>query len=263
MVLEHLGETIDLHVGGSDLIFPHHENEIAQSEAATGKPLARYWMHNGMVKVEGEKMSKSLRNFITIRDLLDKIHPMAMRLFILQTHYRKPVDFTDEVLKAATNSWHSLKEGLLFGYQYGSELGFSTSQSSSALKQRFQEVVDDDFNFAGGLAILFQIAKELRRASNVLVHQGNTDISPKVLEEKWKTLVELAQVLGLEVDLHEDQKELNNRLSDKEIKDFIEQRKRARQNKDYVEADCIRDKLKEHNIILVDQAEGVTNWYRS
>ncbi|XLQ10993.1 MAG: cysteine--tRNA ligase [cyanobacterium endosymbiont of Epithemia adnata isolate EadnSB Bon19] len=263
MVLEHLGETIDLHVGGSDLIFPHHENEIAQSEAATGKPLARYWMHNGMVKVEGEKMSKSLRNFITIRDLLDKIHPMAMRLFILQTHYRKPVDFTDEVLKAATNSWHSLKEGLLFGYQYGSELGFSTSKSSSALKQRFQEVVDDDFNFAGGLAILFQIAKELRRASNVLVHQGNTDTSPKVLEEKWKTLVELAQVLGLEVDLHEDQKELNNRLSDKEIKDLIEQRKRARQSKNYVEGDCIRDKLKEHGIILVDQPEGVTNWYRS
>lgn len=263
MVLEHLGETIDLHVGGSDLIFPHHENEIAQSEAATGKPLARYWLHNGMVKVEGEKMSKSLGNFITIRDLLDKIHPMAMRLFILQAHYRKPVDFTDEVLKAATNSWHSLKEGLLFGYQYGSQLGFSTLKSSSALKQRFQEVVDDDFNFAGGLAILFQIAKELCRTSNVLVHQGNIDTSPKVLEEKWKTLVELAQVLGLEVDLHEEKKEFNNSLSDKEIKDLIEQRKRARQSKDYVEGDRIRDELKDQGIILVDQPEGVTNWYRS
>ncbi|XTZ11540.1 MAG: cysteine--tRNA ligase [cyanobacterium endosymbiont of Rhopalodia inflata] len=269
MVLEHLGKTIDLHVGGSDLIFPHHENEIAQSEAATGEPLARYWMHNGMVKVEGEKMSKSLGNFITIRDLLDKIHPMAMRLFILQTHYRKPVDFTDEVLKAASNSWHTLKEGLLFGYQYGSQLGFSTSKSSSTsnssstLKQRFKEVVDDDFNFAGGLAILFQIAKELRRASNVLVHQGNTDTSPKILEEQWKTLLELAQVLGIEVDQHEDKKELSNRLSDEEIEDLIKQRKRARKSKDYVEGDRIRDELKKQGIILVDQPEDITNWYRS
>ncbi|MGP0128853.1 MAG: cysteine--tRNA ligase [cyanobacterium endosymbiont of Rhopalodia musculus] len=263
MVLEHLGETIDLHVGGSDLIFPHHENEIAQSEAATGEPLARYWMHNGMVKVKGEKMSKSLGNFITIRDLLDKIHPMAMRLFILQAHYRKPVDFTDEVLKAATNSWHTLKEGLLFGYQYGSQLGFSVVKSSSTLKQRFQEVVDDDFNFAGGLAIIFQIAKELRRAGNVLLHQGNIDTSPKVLEEQWKTLLELAQVLGLEVEQNENEKELSNRLSDGEIEDLIEQRKKARKSKDYAEGDRIRDELKNQGIILVDQSEGVTNWYHS
>ncbi|YAI81346.1 MAG: cysteine--tRNA ligase [cyanobacterium endosymbiont of Rhopalodia sterrenbergii] len=263
MVLEHLGETIDLHVGGSDLIFPHHENEIAQSEAATGKPLARYWMHNGMVKVEGEKMSKSLGNFITIRDLLNKIHPMAMRLFILQAHYRKPVDFTDEVLKAATNSWNTLKEGLLFGYQYGSQLGFSVSKSSSTLKQRFQEVVDDDFNFAGGLAILFQIAKELRRAGNVLVHQGNTDTSPKILEEQWKTLLELAQVLGLEVDKPEGETESSNNLSNKEIEDLIKQRKIARKSKNYVEGDRIRDELKDQGVILVDQPEGVTNWHRS
>ncbi|BBA78811.1 cysteinyl-tRNA synthetase [cyanobacterium endosymbiont of Rhopalodia gibberula] len=263
MVLEHLGETIDLHVGGSDLIFPHHENEIAQSEAATGKPLARYWMHNGMVKVEGEKMSKSLGNFITIRDLLNKIHPMAMRLFILQTHYRKPVDFTDDALKAATNSWHTLQEGLLFGYQYGSQLGFSVSKSSSTLKKRFQEVVDDDFNFAGGLAILFQIAKELRRAGNILVHQGNTDTSPKVLEKQWKTLLELAQVLGLEVDKHGSEKKLSNKLGDGEIEDLIEQRKRARKSQNYVEGDRIRDQLKDQGIILVDQPGGVTNWYRS
>jgi cysteinyl-tRNA synthetase len=106
MVKEMLGDTIDLHVGGSDLIFPHHENEIAQSEAATGKPLARYWLHNGMVKVGGEKMSKSLGNFTTIRDLLDRgVNPMAVRLFILQAHYSKPVDFTQEALTAATNGW--------------------------------------------------------------------------------------------------------------------------------------------------------------
>ena len=263
MVLEHLGETIDIHVGGNDLIFPHHENEIAQSEAATGKPLARYWMHNGMVKVDGEKMSKSLGNFITIRDLLERIHPMAMRLFILQAHYRKPVDVTDEVLEAATNAWHTIEEGLLFGYQYGTQLGFSVTKSSSTLKQRFREIVDDDFNFSGGLAVLFQIAKDLRREGNILVHEGNIETSPKVLEEKWRTLLELAQVLGLEVDLGEVDKKSANKLSDEKIKDLIEQRKKARKVRNYAEGDRIRDELRGQGIILVDQPEGVTSWYRS
>jgi cysteinyl-tRNA synthetase len=130
MVKEHLGETIDIHVGGSDLIFPHHENEIAQSEALTGHPLANYWLHNGMVKIEGEKMSKSLNNFITIRELLNKYEPMAVRLFVLQAHYRKPLDFTDEALEAATNGWNTLKDGLLFGELYGEKLGFENFSSS-------------------------------------------------------------------------------------------------------------------------------------
>ncbi|MFM9159277.1 MAG: class I tRNA ligase family protein, partial [Dolichospermum sp.] len=118
MVRDRLGDTIDIHAGGADLIFPHHENEIAQSEAVTGKPLDNYWLHNGMVKVDGEKMSKSLGNFITIRQLLDRgIHPMAVRLFVLMAQYRKPIDFTDDAILAATNGWHTLKEGLLFGYE--------------------------------------------------------------------------------------------------------------------------------------------------
>ncbi len=263
MVLERLGETIDIHVGGSDLIFPHHENEIAQSEAATGEPLARYWMHNGMVKVDGEKMSKSLGNFTTIRDLLATVEPMAMRLFILQAHYRKPVDFTDEALEAATNGWHTLKEGLLFGYQYGSQLGFSVAKSSPTLKQRFQEVVDDDFNFAGGLAVLFEIAKELRKEGNILVHQGKTETSPQVLGEKWQTLVELAQVLGLEANPNEVKEESTNGLSDADIEYLIEQRKTARKNKNYAESDRIRDELKDQGIILVDQPGGITTWHRS
>lgn len=267
MVRERLGETIDIHVGGSDLIFPHHENEIAQSEAATGKPLARYWLHNGMVKVEGEKMSKSLGNFITIRDLLDKVDPMAMRLFILQAHYRKPVDFTDEALEAATNGWHTLKEGLLFGYNHGKQLNFTASPphplTSSPLTQRFQQAVDDDFNFAGGLAILFEIAKELRKEGNILVHQGHTETSPQVLEEQWRTLVELAGVLGLETDISEVQEEVGNGLSDAEIEELIEQRKIARQNKNYAEGDRLRDELKNQGIILVDQPGGITTWHRS
>jgi cysteinyl-tRNA synthetase len=124
MIREQLGETIDIHTGGADLIFPHHENEIAQSEAVTGQPLARYWLHTAMVKVEGEKMAKSLGNFITIRDLLDRpVDSMAVRLFVLMAQYRKPIDFSDDAIESATNGWNTLKEGLLFGNQYGVQLG--------------------------------------------------------------------------------------------------------------------------------------------
>ncbi|HEY9846523.1 MAG TPA: cysteine--tRNA ligase, partial [Candidatus Caenarcaniphilales bacterium] len=190
MVRECLGETIDIHLGGADLIFPHHENEIAQSEVVTGQSLARYWLHNGMVNVGGEKMSKSLRNFTTIRQLLDSPQgpdPMALRLFILQAHYRKPIDFTNEAIAAAQNSWLTLKEGLLFGYQYGEQLAWDDRSDSSfgdpacmrippsRAQERFQSALDDDFNTPGGIAILFELAKELRREGNLLVHQGNVE----------------------------------------------------------------------------------------
>ena len=224
MVRDRLGETIDLHVGGSDLVFPHHENEIAQSEAATGKPLANYWLHNGMVKVGGEKMSKSLGNFTTIRDLLKKFDSMAVRLFVLQGHYRKPLDFTDEALEAATNGWHTLEKGLLFAQGYGKSFGwhipnirrpdkkgfkelwitgfqnqpfqFLAPEANQYMK-RFQEAVDDDFNFAEGLAILFELAKDLRKAGNLLLHQDKKETSSEILWEKWRTLITLTEVLGL------------------------------------------------------------------
>ncbi|MEM8777415.1 MAG: cysteine--tRNA ligase [Cyanobacteria bacterium P01_G01_bin.49] len=264
MVRERLGETIDLHVGGSDLIFPHHENEIAQSEAVTGKPLARYWLHNGMVKVGGEKMSKSLGNFTTIRDLLEKIEPMAVRLFILQAHYRKPVDFTDEALQAATNGWNTLSEGLLFGWQYGQELGFKRDvpELLPEFVERFQNSVDDDFNFAGGVAVLFEIAKELRKEGNLLIHQGTTETSSELLQKQWHTLVVLAEVLGLEADETQLKTEPSNGLTDAEIDNLIEQRKAARKNKNYAEGDRIRDQLKEQGIILIDQSKEVTTWHR-
>ncbi|MCU0535074.1 MAG: cysteine--tRNA ligase [Hydrococcus sp. Prado102] len=263
MVRERFGDTIDIHVGGSDLIFPHHENEIAQSEAATGKPLARYWMHNGMVKVDGEKMSKSLGNFITIRDLLEKVEPMAVRLFILQAHYRKPLDFTDEALAAATNGWHTLRDGLLFGDRYAKQLGW---QSSSAVnnpqRQRFQEAVDDDFNFANGLAVLFEIAKKLVKEANLLVHEGKTETPPQELEQQWLTLKELARVLGLEAEPEEEKQETIGELSDAEIEALIQQRLEARKAKNWAEGDRIRDELKAQGIALIDQAGGVTRWHR-
>lgn len=271
MVREQLGETIDIHVGGSDLIFPHHENEIAQSEAVNGKPLAHYWLHNGMVKVEGEKMSKSLGNFTTIRDLLAKFDPMAVRLFILQAHYRKPLDFTDEALEAATHGWQTLQDGLLFGYQFGEQLGWSeidpiltpTQQEESSFVQEFRDAVDDDFNFAGGLAVLFEMAKELRKEGNLLVHQGSTEMSAQELKEQWQTLVSLCQVFGLEADVSQLEKPDFDGLSDAEIEQLIEERTTAKKAKNFAEGDRIRDELKAKGIILIDQPGGVTKWHRS
>ncbi|HEY9648447.1 MAG TPA: cysteine--tRNA ligase [Chroococcidiopsis sp.] len=124
MVRDRLGDHIDIHMGGQDLVFPHHENELAQSEALVTKPMSRYWMHNGFVNISGEKMSKSLGNFTTIRSLLDSgVAPMVLRLFVLQAHYRKPIDFSDEAIASAQNAWETLREGLQFGYKYGAKLG--------------------------------------------------------------------------------------------------------------------------------------------
>ncbi|MGD2184261.1 cysteine--tRNA ligase [Lusitaniella coriacea] len=282
MVRERLGETIDIHVGGSDLVFPHHENEIAQSEAVTGKPLANYWLHNEMVMVNGKKMSKSVGNFTTIRDLLDgkwslipkTVDPMAVRLFVLQTHYRNPVDFTPDALEAATNGWNTLKEGLLFGDVYGEKLGWEISPSpclpvpssrdsatNNTVAQRFIEAVDDDFNFAGGLAVLFEVAKELRKEGNLLTHEGQTETSPQELEAQWRGLVELASVLGFEAQL-EAKTETIGGFSEAEIEALLEQRKAARKGKNFAEADRIRDELKAQGIGLIDQPDGTTKLHR-
>ncbi|OUL29419.1 cysteine--tRNA ligase [Nostoc sp. T09] len=271
MVRDRLGDTIDIHAGGADLIFPHHENEIAQSEAVTGKPLSRYWLHNGMVKVDGEKMSKSLGNFTTIRDLLNRgVEPMAVRLFVLQAQYRKPIDFTDEAIAAATNGWHTLKEGLLFGYQYGEQLGWELKDTevrghgeeiSTSYIERFKEAVNDDFNFPGGLAVIFELAKELRREGNIIVHEGKTETPADELRQQWQTLVTLAGVLGLEAKL-EDETSVSNGLSDVEIEDLIQQRQAARKAKNFAEGDRIRDELQAKGITLIDSKDG-TRWHRS
>ena len=262
MVRERLGETIDIHVGGGDLTFPHHENEIAQSEAVTGKPLANYWLHNGMIIVDGKKMSKSLGNFITIRELLDKYEPMAVRLFILQTQYRKPVDFTEMALTTATNSWETLEEGLLFGDRFGSQLGFGDRDAQDEeLIAKFREAVDDDFNFAGGLAVLLEVAKNLNKEGNILVHEGTTKTDTKELEQQWQTLVELAKILGFEAQ-PENTKSNTEGLSDREIDDLVQQRNQARKNKNYVESDRLRDELQAQGITLIDKLGGVTIWNR-
>ncbi len=266
MVRDRLGDTIDIHAGGSDLVFPHHENEIAQSEAATGKPLANYWLHNGMVNVDGEKMSKSLGNFTTIRGLLDSPKapdPMAVRLFVLQAHYRKPIDFTEQGLQAAQNGWQTLKDGLLFGYQMGFEENRqATGNRQQALVQAFQAAMDDDFNTSSAMAALFGVAKELQREGNILIHEGKTETDPKVLEEQWRSLVELAAVLGLEAQ-PEVEVQSEGGLSDAVIEAKIAERTEAKQAKNFADADRIRNELQTQGITLIDKAGGITLWHRS
>lgn len=260
MVRERLGDTIDIHAGGSDLIFPHHENEIAQSEACTGKTLANYWMHNGMVKVDGEKMSKSLGNFITIRQLLEKYEPMAVRLFVLQAQYRKPLDFTDEALQSATNGWQTLKDGLLVGsnFHWSAE-----GEVDSAITEKFRGAVDSDFNFPAGLAVLFEIAKDLRKEKNLQVHQGQTSRDLATLESDWRSLVILADVLGLVAEPKAETETDGERLSDEAIEALITERAAARKAKNYAASDRVRDELVAQGIVLIDQPDGATQWRRS
>ncbi len=276
MIRARLGETIDIHTGGGDLVFPHHENEIAQSEAATHRVLANFWLHNGMVNVGGEKMSKSLGNFTTIRQLLDAPQapdPMAIRLFVLQAHYRKPLDFTDESIASAQNSWETLKEGLLFGYKYGGAIGWTDTEDQSfgqadsmrispdsEAVQKFKEGMDDDINSPAALAVLFELAKDLRREGNIITHEGKTATDPQDLRQQWQTLVVLAQVLGLEAK--PDAADADQGLDDAAIQDLIGQRQAAKKAKNFAEADRIREDLKAQGIVLVDKPGGVTEWHR-
>ncbi|MEL6879363.1 MAG: cysteine--tRNA ligase [Cyanobacteria bacterium J06607_10] len=266
MVRDRLGDTIDIHVGGSDLQFPHHENEIAQSEAATGKPLATYWMHNGMVNVEGTKMSKSLGNFTTIRNLLDAPEgpdPMAVRMFVMQSQYRMPLDFTETAVEAAKNGWATLNEGLNFGAQYAEKLGWDDSHSGlqQVAVDQFQLSMDDDFNTPGAIAVLFRLAKELQRQGNLIVHEGKPDADTATLQQQWQTLVKLAGVLGLEAQPVETAAATDG-LSDADIESLIEQRTAAKQTKNYGESDRIRDELSAQGITLIDKPGGVTAWHR-
>ena len=296
MVRQELGDTIDIHLGGADLIFPHHENEIAQSEAASGKPLASYWLHNGMVNVGGEKMSKSLGNFTTIRALLESgVSPMTLRLFVLQAHYRKPLDFTLEGLDAAATGWKGLSAALAVGNTYGDLLGWAAGSDESRRpsdpelpeelglsRDRFREAMDDYLNTAVAVGELFELARPLRALASRLRIGEVPSEADRALECRWQLLVELAGVLGLAPDRQAGGSGQPSGgagqqlamveatgtaaapagLSDAAIEALVEQRKAAKAARDFATADRLRDELKAGDIELVDKPGGVTVWLR-
>ncbi len=265
MVRDELGESIDIHAGGMDLTFPHHENEIAQSEAVTEKPLARYWLHNGFINMDGEKMSKSLGNFRLTRDLLTTYDPMAFRLFVLQAHYRKPIDFTADAMDAAANGWKTLKEALQFGTQFTGLPGWSSEVD--ALDQetidRFNEAMDDDINTPIALSVVFELAKLLSREGHQLVHQDKPDLTIEHLQQQWQTFIKLIDVLGLTAQTAIEVATASDGLTDSKIEALIQQRQEARQSKNWAESDRIRNELQAQGITLIDQKDGVTRWHRN
>ncbi|MDS3860702.1 cysteine--tRNA ligase [Thermosynechococcaceae cyanobacterium BACA0444] len=265
MVHQAFGGTIDIHAGGMDLIFPHHENEIAQSEAATQARLANYWLHNGFVTINTEKMSKSLGNFTTIRSLLDSgIDPMAVRLLMLQAQYRKPLDFTPLALKAATHGWQTLKEGLEFGWIHADLLADLDPLPIDPQHQAaFQASMDDDLNTPAALAILFDLAKNLQGQHNQIRHTGSSDQPLTHLWQQWHSLVKLAAILGLEVTPNSAEPEPEPIITDAEIETLIHQRQQAKQGRNFAESDRIRDYLATLGIKLIDQKGGETRWLRS
>ncbi len=244
-----LGNTFDIHGGGPDLPFPHHENEIAQSEAATGQKYVNTWMHAGAVRVDNEKMSKSLGNFFTIRDVLKKYHPEVVRYFLISSHYRSPISYSEDNLKIAAAALRRFYIALR-----GVEIGESTSIDGQDLA-RFYAVMDDDFNTPEALAVMFDTAKSL----NVLKDR-NPNKAPDVAAE----LKLMGASLGLlqedpEAFIQSGTEEINGQLKE-EVEALIAQRKAAREAKDWGLADQARDALKARNVVVEDRPDGSTIW---
>ena len=284
MILEELGETIDIHLGGADLIFPHHENEIAQSEIANGKELAQFWLHNGMVNVDGQKMSKSLGNFTTIRSLLKEgVSAMTLRIFILQAHYRKPLDFTKESLDAASTGWERLNISLCLGLNYNKELNwpehekdeillseivdFQKTEALAISYHQFIEALDDDLNTSVAISILFELSRPLRSLANQLARNAAeliTEPEKEALYARWKLLVNLASILGLKAEQSKSTISKQALSASKNyVLEAIKKRKEAKLSGDFNAADKIREELKANGIELIDKKNGLTDWIQN
>ena len=246
MSMKYLSETFDIHTGGVDLIFPHHENEIAQSEAATEKPFVNYWLHNEHLLVDNKKMSKSSGNFYTLRNLLDKgYNPRPIRYILLATHYRQKLNFTFESLKAAGNSIKRLDEFMVKLKDIKSEKNNKEiSVSIEKAKSDFEDAMDNDLNVSIALSVMFDFVKKI----NTLIM--NENISKKDSEKAIALMHNFDSVFGI---LKEEEKDEISR----ELEQLIENREKARKNNDYKLADKIRDELKEKGIILKDTKDGV------
>jgi len=254
MCLHHLGETIDIHGGGNDLVFPHHENEIAQSECLTGKPFANYWMHNGMLQLSGEKMSKSLGNLVTIDAFLETRSPDVLRLLIFSGHYRKPVVFNDEALDSIERSLARLQGGLrpATGTKSVGPEADALRQATERARENFIQAMDDDLNTSSGLAAMFELVTAINTARSA-------GVSGPFYEASQQTLLELGGVLGLEMTAPEESV-TQNVAAKPFIELLIGLRKELREAKQWALADKIRDGLQEYNVVLEDTREGTT-WH--
>ncbi|MDE5865836.1 MAG: cysteine--tRNA ligase, partial [Lachnospiraceae bacterium] len=261
MSKKYLGDEIDIHAGGEDLIFPHHENEIAQSEAANGKPFAKYWMHNGFLNIDNKKMSKSLGNFFTVRDISEKYDLQILRFFMLSAHYRSPLNFSADLMEAAKNGYErivtcvsNLNYLLEASQQDNAASGAMSAQETADIEEakgfihKFEEAMDDDFNTADAVSAIFELVK----FANTKV----TELSSKEFIRAIKDeIVMLSDICGLIVEKEAE-------ILDSEIESLIQERQDARKSKNFARADEIRDTLLKQGIVLEDTREGV-KWKRA
>ena len=251
MSRKYLGEQIDIHAGGEDLIFPHHENEIAQSEAANGKEFARYWMHNAFLNIDNRKMSKSLGNFRTVREISEQYDLQVLRFFMLSAHYRSPLNFSAELMEASKNGLERILNATdnlkhLIASVATEEMSAEEKEAfskSDAYVEEFEKAMDDDFNTADAIAAIFELVKYANTTATA-------ESSKEYLRGLLDRIVKLGDVLGLILDKKEE-------LLDADIEKLIEERQAARKAKDFARADAIRDELLEKGIILKDTREGV------
>ena len=255
MSKKYIGDTIDIHAGGEDLIFPHHENEIAQSEACNGEKFANYWMHNGFLNINNKKMSKSAGNFFTVREIGEKYPLQVIRFFMLSAHYRTPLNFSDTLVESAKTGLDRILTAIVLCREMAAkeETGSLSKEETEhfanieVLVKKFEDAMEDDFNTADAVSAIFEIVRE----SNSTVKDFSADYAKKVL----KVLEDLCSVLGIETTKEEE-------ILDEEIEKLIEERQAARKNKDFARADEIRDQLLEQGIVLKDTREGV-KWSRA
>ena len=255
MSKKYLGEQIDIHAGGEDLVFPHHENEIAQSEACNGEKFANYWMHNGFLNINNKKMSKSAGNFFTVREIGEKYPLQVIRFFMLSAHYRTPLNFSDTLVESAKTGLDRILTAIDLCREMAAkeETGSLSKEETEhfanieVLVKKFEDAMEDDFNTADAVSAIFEIVRE----SNSTVKDFSADYAKKIL----KVLEDLCSVLGIETTKEEE-------ILDEEIEKLIEERQAARKNKDFARADEIRDQLLEQGIVLKDTREGV-KWSRA
>ena len=250
MSTKYLGKTIDIHAGGQDLEFPHHENEIAQSEAENGQQFVRYWMHNGFVTIgkDNEKMSKSLHNFITVHDIIKQVDPQVLRFFMATTQYRRPIQYSEDNLVEAKNNLDHIQtayDNLTYREQDAQAGGDAEVDAKlAAFKQHFTDAMDDDINVQNGIAVVYELVKYAN------VYAQKDQVNADALATLKSTLATLMSIFGVKLTASD------NQIDDDQIKQLIEERNEARKNKDFVRSDQIRDDLKKQGIILEDTPQG-------